>query len=377
MTDQLRLSIPKGADEADTISQAKALAERTADQALKDKIAADKEKLAAMKKEAAVASGATPPQNPAFVGNKTFGRIKTMQCSRTDPDFKDPKSGDKVRLAEQSQRYAEHASGQAPLSPRESVELRADIDRLSQRVNPGSSNAWPDYSPAEKSYLAGQAEEKRHFANSLGIWGGGSVYAALPAAARILRAPEDVVEDFAEINANVAGVFGPSGGSGKATGMARSRTGRGAGRGTPKKTGPGDGVYVEKLPPKNPTAYSVSYEMKLQPADLGRSRSVQFNRANKALDASLKSDTEFASMMDDLIPGAQDSVSSIGGRATPDGWIWEHASSSTASGETGVMRLVPEAQHTPGSPWWRVLHPDPGAAGGYSEWAIPNGAPKN
>lgn len=67
----------------------------------------------------------------------------------------------------------------------------------------------------------------------------------------------------------------------------------------------------------------------------------------------------------------------VGGRATPSGWIWEHASSSTAFGEQGVMRLVPEAQRTPGSDWWRVLHPDPGAAGGYSEWAIPNGAPKN
>jgi len=43
----------------------------------------------------------------------------------------------------------------------------------------------------------------------------------------------------------------------------------------------------------------------------------------------------------------------------------------------GIIRLVPTAQHTPGSPWWRVLHPDAGAAGGYSEWAIPRGAPKN
>lgn len=130
-------------------------------------------------------------------------------------------------------------------------------------------------------------------------------------------------------------------------------------------------------PPENPTAYSVAYEMKLQPADLGTSRSVQFNRANAALDNSLKSDSEFAATMDDLIPGVQNSVSSVGGRATPEGWIWEHASTSTANGEVGIMRLVPEEQHTPGSPWWRVLHPDKGAAGGYSEWAIPNGAPKN
>ena len=131
------------------------------------------------------------------------------------------------------------------------------------------------------------------------------------------------------------------------------------------------------VPPENPTAYSTAFEMKLQPADLGRSRSVQFNRANAALDESLGADADFATSMDSLIPGVKNSVSSVGGRATPSGWTWEHASTSTASGEKGVMRLVPEGQHTPGSPWWRVLHPDAGAAGGYSEWAIPNGAPKN
>jgi len=131
------------------------------------------------------------------------------------------------------------------------------------------------------------------------------------------------------------------------------------------------------VPPQNPNAYSVAYEMKLNPSDFGKSRSVQFNRANASLDAALQGDHEFASMMEQLVPGVQNSVSSIGGRATPIGWTWEHASSSTAFGEQGVMRLVPNYQHTPGSAWWRALHPDAGAAGGYSEWAIPNGAPKN
>ncbi|MEC4594390.1 hypothetical protein VPG91_25565 [Nitrospirillum amazonense] len=136
---------------------------------------------------------------------------------------------------------------------------------------------------------------------------------------------------------------------------------------------------VPKAPvyPEKPTAYSVAYEMKLDPSDFGKSRSVQFNRANAALDNALKSDPEFAGQMEELIPGVQKSVSSVGGRATPKDWVWEHASTSTASGQQGVMRLVPDFQHTPGSPWWRVLHPDPGASGGYSEWAIPNGAPKN
>lgn len=128
--------------------------------------------------------------------------------------------------------------------------------------------------------------------------------------------------------------------------------------------------------PSNPTAYSVAFETRLTPADFGRSRDVHFNRSNAALDDALK-DADYAKLMDDLIPGVQSSVSSVGGRATPSGWTWEHASSTTASGQQGVMRLVPSSQHTPGSPFWRVLHPDRGAAGGYSEWAIPNGAPKN
>ncbi len=34
-------------------------------------------------------------------------------------------------------------------------------------------------------------------------------------------------------------------------------------------------------------------------------------------------------------------------------------------------------QHTPGSPFWPLLHPLPGGGGGYSQCAIPAGAPPN
>ena len=86
MTDQLRVSTPQGPDEADAIAKAKALADLQAREKLLQKNIADLEKRNALKKkkEATVASGATPPQNPAFVGNKTFGRIKSMQCLRAD-----------------------------------------------------------------------------------------------------------------------------------------------------------------------------------------------------------------------------------------------------------------------------------------------------
>ena len=39
------------------------------------------------------------------------------------------------------------------------------------------------------------------------------------------------------------------------------------------------------------------------------------------------------------------------------------------------MRLVPSSQHTGASEYWRVIHPDYGARGGYHEWAMPAGAP--
>jgi hypothetical protein len=126
-----------------------------------------------------------------------------------------------------------------------------------------------------------------------------------------------------------------------------------------------------------PRAYSTAFEMQLPPEEFGQSREVHFNRANAALDRAMMADSEFAKTMEDLIPGCGASVCTFGGRRTPIGWTWEHASSSTADGRQGIMRLVPTSQHSPGSPFWRVLHPDEGAAGGYSEWAVPAGAPSN
>ena len=129
--------------------------------------------------------------------------------------------------------------------------------------------------------------------------------------------------------------------------------------------------------PASSRAYSTLFEMELKPVDFGRSRSVHFNRANGALDDAFRSDAEMLAMFESEVPGIGASVSRAGGRQTPTDWTWEHASTSTANGRPGVMRLVPTEQHTPGSQWWRALHPDTGARGGYSEWAIPAGAPKN
>jgi hypothetical protein len=116
-----------------------------------------------------------------------------------------------------------------------------------------------------------------------------------------------------------------------------------------------------------------AYKFKLAPADIPKSRSVHFNRANKDLDSALKTNPDVAKRLADS-PGVQERVSSVGGRKNPKGYVWHHATIDQA-GEPGQLDLVSKAQHTEGSPEWDLLHPD--GKGGYSEWAIPAGAPKN
>jgi hypothetical protein len=109
----------------------------------------------------------------------------------------------KQALDSAQRRYAEHASGRAPLDPSESIKLRTRIAMLSKVVNPGSQNMWPDYSTAEKSYLADKAAGDRRFANNLGISFLGPVFGALPSIGRIFGAPENAVENLAQINVDL------------------------------------------------------------------------------------------------------------------------------------------------------------------------------
>jgi hypothetical protein len=129
-----------------------------------------------------------------------------------------------------------------------------------------------------------------------------------------------------------------------------------------------DGMDVVKSPSVTP-----AYKFKLAPADIPKSRSVHFNRANKDLEGALKTNPDVAKRLEDS-PGVQERVSSLGGRKNPKGYVWHHSTIDQA-GEPGQLDLVSKAQHTEGSPEWNLLHPD--GKGGYSEWAIPAGAPKN
>jgi hypothetical protein len=131
------------------------------------------------------------------VSNGTFAELRTTRF-----DFQTPQQS----LKSAQDRYAEHASGKAPLSPSESIALRGRINFLSNIVNPGQSNVWGDYSAAEKNYIAEKAAQQRSASNNLGMMFGGPVFSALPAIGRLFNAPEDVVEKLGVINADLAGV---------------------------------------------------------------------------------------------------------------------------------------------------------------------------
>ena len=74
----------------------------------------------------------------------------------------------------------------------------------------------------------------------------------------------------------------------------------------------------------------------------------------------MESDTQFAKTMKDM--GVKMSRTSTGLAPTtqPSGFTRHHEI------ESGVLRLTPRQQHTPGSSFWDALHP--GGIGGYSIW---------
>jgi len=109
--------------------------------------------------------------------------------------------------------------------------------------------------------------------------------------------------------------------------------------------------------------YSVAFETKLNPKSYrGVSRPRHYQEANEALLKAIESDPEFAQDLANIGLIIRRTRRGFAPRRPPPGWTWHHAT------EPGVMQLVPRAQHTSGSIFWRTLHPHPGAAGGYSLW---------
>lgn len=150
---------------------------------------------------------ALPPlELPTIVAqiNGTFARMRTMPC-KAGEDVKNPYA--KVLLDDALERMRQHGTGELPLSPEQSLDLRKEIDRLSDLVygpRPAMSAA---YSPGEAAVLAERAEAQRRASNNVGL-GFGGLLTAPALAARILGAPEAAVEGVAQISMNLAGAFG-------------------------------------------------------------------------------------------------------------------------------------------------------------------------
>ena len=178
-----------------------------------------------------------------YQSNGTFGRVQTMQCTKDDPTGE--KQHAKALLADLQDQWQAHTSGEVPLSPSSSLALRGELDRLSKIV-------YGDVPMMSAGYSG--AETARRQANTIGMFAGGPVFAALPAAGRLLGAPEAAVESLGEINANLAG----------AGAMGRGRVAKKPSAGMAAPAGPPSGAAVKpKAPPGADSAQNIATKKKL------------------------------------------------------------------------------------------------------------------
>ncbi|MEU5942974.1 RHS repeat-associated core domain-containing protein [Micromonospora sp. NPDC047548] len=137
----------------------------------------------------------------------------------------------------------------------------------------------------------------------------------------------------------------------------------------------GEPVLVHNI---NPGCYTSVFQHQLDPADFGKSRPTHFRRANAALLKAMDDDPELEKLMKEIVSPDLRKQLTDNPAASPYGWVWQHATIAQGRGVPGVMQLVPWSEHfNAKSPFWRILHPLPRYGGGYAEWAIPNGAPRN
>ncbi|WP_141103687.1 RHS repeat-associated core domain-containing protein [Cobetia sp. QF-1] len=129
----------------------------------------------------------------------------------------------------------------------------------------------------------------------------------------------------------------------------------------PNPTGWVDPLGLSKCDCPRANAYSTAYEMKLETTSYpGVSRGRHFQEANESLLRDIEAYSNFSRNMQDLGVNIERTPTGLAPRRPPSNWTWHHELNE------GVMRLVPRAQHTPGSKYWKVLHPE--GYGGYSKW---------
>lgn len=121
----------------------------------------------------------------------------------------DPAVIERMKMAREAmlQKFNEHTSGQHPLPPEQSLELRSHIQYISRTIEPGKQEMWPDYSPAEKDYMAAQAKKRHEGAidvelAALGPWGG------LAGFAKARGAPLETVENLMQHGVDMMAVTG-------------------------------------------------------------------------------------------------------------------------------------------------------------------------
>ncbi|WP_437576989.1 RHS repeat-associated core domain-containing protein [Sorangium sp. So ce887] len=107
-------------------------------------------------------------------------------------------------------------------------------------------------------------------------------------------------------------------------------------------------------------AYSVAYETTIPKFGAG-TRPAHFKAANEALLADMRASPELTQAMRGLSIEVPASASGAAQGLSPSGWTWHHVPESP-----GVLQLVPRGQHTAGSGFCELMHPE--SRGGFFLW---------
>ncbi len=114
-------------------------------------------------------------------------------------------------------------------------------------------------------------------------------------------------------------------------------------------------------PTESVNPYSAGFSVRLSSSSYpGVSRGRHAQEANEQLLRAMETNAEFNAQMRELGINLQRTATGLAPRDPPTNWTWHHTA------EPGVLHLVPQPQHAPGSAWYNALHPQ--GRGGYSIW---------
>lgn len=120
------------------------------------------------------------------------------------------------------------------------------------------------------------------------------------------------------------------------------------------------GGFAEGAEVAGPRVYSVAFQTAIPKLGAG-TRPAHFAAANEALLQEMRSSPQMAAAMEELGVQVPTNASGAAKGLSPQGWTWHHVPN-----QPGVLQLVPRAQHTAGSPFYMLMHPD--GRGGFFNW---------